>query len=382
MMKLEVFKSGVFTDKYGYRSFSPALINDEWTWNDARINSFLAEANLRLGELNAFSTHIPNVDLFIKMHVVKEATTSSRIEGTRTDMDEAVRKKADVEIERRDDWQEVQNYIKAMNSAVTRLHKLPISSRLLKDCHRTLMSGVRGKTKLPGEFRKSQNWIGGATINDATFVPPHYSEIPALTGDLVKFLHNDRIHVPPLMRIAIAHYQFETIHPFLDGNGRIGRLLIPLYLVSKGILARPTLYLSAFFERNRGLYYDNLERVRRASGMLQWVGFFLVGVTETAQDGIRTFKAILKLKEDIEEIRLVKLGRRASQGRRLVNHLYRFPTGTASDVGKALEVTPATANALLRALAELQILHEMTGGMRNRIFVFREYLDLFRKKEK
>jgi len=376
-MKLEDFRAGVFTGQHGYRTFDATFINDEWTWSDAKVNGLLAEANLRLGELNAFSLHIPDVALFIRMHVVKEATTSSRIEGTRTGMDEAVLKRADVEIERRDDWQEVQNYVRATNNAVKRLNDLPISNRLLRECHKILMVGVRGRTKLPGEYRKSQNWIGGATISDAAFVPPHHSQIPALMSDLERFLHNDQIHVPPLIRIAIAHYQFETIHPFLDGNGRVGRLLIPLYLVSKEILARPTLYLSAFFDRNRSLYYDNLEGVRRADGMQRWVEFFLVGVTQTALKGTRTLKGILRLKEEIEGGRLNNLGKRIPQGHKLLTHLYRSPAVTAADVGRALRVTPATANALLKDFVRLGILREITGGKRNRRFVFQEYLDLF-----
>ncbi len=378
-MKLEEFKAGVITNKYGYKTFSPAPINTEWIWNDAKVNALLAEANLRLGELNAFSSHVPDVDMFIRMHVVKEATTSSRIEGTRTEMDEAVLKRADVDLERRDDWQEVQNYVKSMNSAIGSLKKLPISTRLLRGSHKVLMSGVRGKTKLPGEFRKSQTWIGGATINDATFVPPHHSEIPQLMGDLEKFLHNDRIHIPALVRIAIAHYQFETIHPFLDGNGRVGRLLITLYLVSEGVLTRPTLYLSAFFDKHRQLYYDNLEGVRKSNGMLQWIIFFLVGVTETASEGIKTFERIIALREDIEERRLISLGKRVPQGRKLLKHIFASPAVTARDVGEALGVTPATANTLIRDFVGQDILREVTGGKRNRLFVFREYLDLFMK---
>lgn len=225
-MTLEQFTAGIFTQQYQYKSFTPTKLNTEWTWSDPKVNTILAEANLKLGELNAFSSHIPDIDIFIRMHVVKEATTSSRIEGTRTEMEDVVMKKADVDAEKRDDWQEVQNYIKAMNHAIKRLSDVPVSTRLLKETHKTLMAGVRGKTKLPGEYRKSQNWIGGATLQDAVFIPPHHTEVSALMGDLENFLHNDQIQLPDLMRIAMAHYQFETIHPFLDGNGRLGRLLI------------------------------------------------------------------------------------------------------------------------------------------------------------
>jgi len=376
-MTLEQFSAGGYTQQYQYKSFTPTKLNMDWTWSDSKVNALLAEANLKLGELNAFSSHIPDIDIFIRMHVVKEATTSSRIEGTRTEIEDAVMKKADVDVEKRDDWQEVQNYIKAMNFAIRRLKDIPISTRLLKETHRTLMSGVRGKTKLPGEYRNSQNWIGGATLRDAVFIPPHHTEVPPLMGDLENFLHNDQIQLPDLMRIAMAHYQFETIHPFLDGNGRLGRLLITLYLVSNNILSKPTLYLSDHFEKNKAAYYDNLMRARTANDVLQWIRFFLVAVTETSKQGIATFKGILALKEDVESHRLVTLGKKLPRAQQLLHHLYSTPKLAASDVGNLLGVTPATANSLIQDFLRLGILRETTGRKRHRVFAFHEYLALF-----
>lgn len=376
-MTLEQFSAGAYTQQSQYKSFTPTKLNTEWTWSDAKLNTLLAEANLKLGELNAFSSHIPDIDIFIRMHVVKEATTSSRIEGTRTKMEDAVMKKVDIDAEKRDDWQEVQNYIKAMNHAIKRLNDVPISTRLLKETHKTLMSGVRGKTKLPGEYRRSQNWIGGVTLQDAVYVPPLHTEVPALMGDLENFLHNDRIQLPHLIRIAMAHYQFETIHPFLDGNGRLGRLLITLYLVSKNILSKPTLYLSAFFEKHKAMYYDNLTRARTANDLLQWIRFFLVAVTDTSKQGISTFKSILALREDIESKRLITLGKKFPRAQQLSQHLYKTPKLTAADVGTMLDVTPATANAFIHDFVKLGILRETTGGKRNRIFTFHEYLSMF-----
>jgi Fic family protein len=377
-MTLEKFSSGTYTQQFQYRSFTPTLLNKEWTWSDAKVNTLLAEANLKLGELNAFSLHVPDIEIFIRMHVVKEATTSSRIEGTRTEMEDAVMKKADVDAEKRDDWQEVQNYVKAMSTAIKRLNEVPISTRLLMETHKTLMTGVRGKTKLPGEYRRSQNWIGGATLRDALFIPPHHAEVAPLMGDLEKFLHNEKIQLPDLIRIAMAHYQFETIHPFLDGNGRLGRLLITLYLVSTNILAKPTLYLSAYFEKHKAVYYDNLMRARTANDLLQWIKFFLVAVTETSKHGIATFKGILQLREDIESRRLISLGKKLPRAQLLLRHLYRTPKLTAADVCSTLNVTPATANVFIRDFQKLGILRETTGGKRNRVFEFDEYLGLFR----
>ena len=225
-MDIQKFKAGTLKKQYGYSSFSPSLINHSWLVNDAKINNLLSNADRKLGELNAFSMLIPDVDFFIKMHITKEATTSSRIEGTQTSMEEALQSEAYINPEKIDDWHEVHNYIKAMKFAIAQLDKLPVSNRLLKQTHKKLLQGVRGRHKLPGDFRTSQNWIGGASLKDAAFIPPHHDEVPDLMSDLEKFINNDDLHVPPLIRIALAHYQFETIHPFLDGNGRLGRLLI------------------------------------------------------------------------------------------------------------------------------------------------------------
>ena len=291
-MQIENFRAGKYIQQYKYKSFYPEKVNHEWIWEDAKINTLLAEANVRIGELNAFSLYVPNIDIFIKMHIVKEATTSSRIEGTRTEVEEALLKESNIDPEKRDDWHEVQNYIKAMNHSIMRLNEVPISTRLIKEAHEILMQGVRGENKTPGEFRKSQNWIGGATINDAAFIPPHYEHVSELMGDLENFLHNVQIDVPHLIKIAIAHYQFETVHPFLDGNGRLGRLLITLYLVDSGLLQKPTLYLSDYFEKHRTLYYDNLNKVRLTNNLIQWIRFFLVSVIETSKNGVNTFRSI------------------------------------------------------------------------------------------
>jgi len=375
-MNFKDFKAGRWVQQYEYKSFSPASVNQDWTWENPRINTLLEQATQAIGELNAFSLIVPDVDLFIQMHVIKEASTSSRIEGTKTEIDEALKPKEMVAPERRDDWQEVQNYIKAMNQAIDELVRLPLSNRLLKNTHKTLLEGVRGEGKRPGEFRKSQNWIGGSGPSDAAFVPPDHTEVPELMSDLEKFLHNTTIQIPHLIRVAISHYQFETIHPFLDDNGRIGRLLITLYLVSKGLLKKPTLYLSAHIEKHKGAYYDALNRVREANDMVHWVRFLLTAIKDTAVKGKETFEAILSLRSEVEQTTLT-LGKKAENARLLLNHLYRRPFVTPNEVSQMLNITHQTASSLIRNFEELNILKKWEKVGRNQGYVFGRYLALF-----
>jgi len=371
------FQSGKLIQQDHYKSFQPSLINRAWSLDNMELIQLLGQADRELGRLDMYSEYIPNVGLFIRMHVLKEATQSSKIEGTQTNMEEALLEKDDVALDKRDDWEEVQNYVKAMNEAIAKLKKLPFSSRLIRDTHKILLQGVRGKHKQPGEFRQSQNWIGGATINDAVFVPPVHTSVPELIADLEKFVHDDTKHFPELLKIALAHYQFETIHPFLDGNGRVGRLLITLYLVSRGILKRPVLYLSDFFERNRTHYYDNLMRVREKNDLLQWFKFFLVGIIETAKNSIAAFDNILKLQQDVEK-RIQSLGSRTANAQKVVHYLYQRPMIDAAKVGEVTGVSPASAYKLIVDLEKLGILKEITGGKRGKQYIFDAYLQLFK----
>ena len=375
-VNFEGFNPGVWRQQYRYKSFSPVPVNREWQWSDPRINTLLERATRALGELNAFSLIVPDIDLFLEMHIAKEANLSSRIEGTQTAMGEAMMGEELIAPEKRDDWHEVRNYIDAMNHAITDLKELPLSNRLLRETHKTLMRGVRGEHKMPGEFRRSQNWIGGSGPSDAAFVPPNQDEVPDLMSDLEKFWHNEDIEVPDLVRAAISHYQFETIHPFCDGNGRIGRLLITLYLISKGLLHKPSLYLSDFFERNRASYYDALMAVRHSGDINHWVRFFLTGVAETATSGRDTFRQVLALRT-ASEAQVRRLGRRSQNGQVLLLALYRRPIITVADVAELVGISSPTANTLVAEFADLGILSELTGYTRNRVFAFQAYLDLF-----
>ncbi len=377
-MKISEYISGKHEQQYEYKSFLPERINHAWHVDEPQMVTLLEDANRLLGELNAFSQLVPDVDFFIKMHITKEATTSSRIEGTRTNMEEALVDVQDVDPERRDDWEEVQNYIKAVNFSIVRLQTLPLSTRLLRETHKVLMHGVRGEQKLPGEFRKSQNWLG-SSLKNAVFVPPHHEHLAELMSDLESFIHNAEIYVPHLIRVGILHYQFETIHPFLDGNGRLGRLLIALYLASFNLLKKPALYLSDYFERNRLDYYDHLTIARTKNDMSAWLRFFLVGVQDTAERSIGVFKAILVLKERIErEIMPQFHVRRQANAQLLMRALYQRPVVNVKMVRELLNVQTNTASSLIKDFVEYGILKEMTGYKRNRAFVFPQYVDLFK----
>ena len=380
MITIEQFKAGHYESGFNYKYFVPNNINDCWTWSDPSLNHLLEKAAVRLGELNSFSLLVPNIDLFLQLHVAKEAVISSRIEGTQTRMDEALLPEIEISPERRDDWQEVNNYIRAINSAISDLDTLPISSRLIKKTHKILLNSVRGEHKLPGEYRTSQNWIGGKSIADARFIPPFHQLVPDLMSDLEKFLNNDQIQMPALMRIAIAHYQFETIHPFLDGNGRIGRLLITLYLVKEGVLNKPLLYLSNFFENPKDLYYDNLSGIRTKNDLLQWIKYFLVGVEQTASLAAASLSEIIRFKEDLESRIRSRYGRRATIGILLLHALLRNPFVKVEDVTQICNVSYKAANDLVKQMCDDKILVETTGQSRNRIFVFDAYLSLFDKR--
>lgn len=376
-MDIKDFKSGSLKQGYKYQYFMPEKINHDFSWEDPSINTLLEKASFHLGALNSFSSLVPDADMFIIMHIFKEAVISNRIEGTRTNIEEALNEQDNLDPEKRNDWQEVHNYVKAMNNAIQELENLPLSNRLIKNTHKILLSTGRGEHKRPGEFRISQNWIGGTTLSDAVFIPPAHEELPELLSDLELFLNNTNINIPHLIRIAIAHYQFETIHPFLDGNGRIGRLLISLYLVHSKVLQKPLLYLSDFFEKNKTLYYDNLSFVRTKNDMSQWIKYFLEGVSQTAENSAQTLKKIIELKTDLEKNKLLSLGKRTKTANEFLYFLFHSPVITSTALQKEMKITAKTANSLIDAFIGLNILKERTGYSRNRIFVFDKYVELF-----
>lgn len=376
-MKLEDYKSGEYKQGVGYKAFLPSRINHNWGWVDTKLDYLLAEANRQIGELNAYSLLLPNVDLYIKMHVTIEANKSSRIEGTKTTIEDDLSDLQDVSLEKRDDWEEVQNYVKATNFSIERINEgFPICNRLFKEIHKILLAGVRGEKKTPGEFRISQNWIGGTMPSTAVYVPPLVEDLNNCLTDLELFINNEKIDTPELIKIAIIHYQFESIHPFLDGNGRIGRLLIPLYLQSKKYLDNPCLYISFFFEKNRDLYYQKLNNVRTNNDIIGWIKFFLEGNIETAKIAKEKFKNVVELTKKIDG-KLTELNVKFDNAKKVMDYFYNEPYSSRKKLADALGMPDSTANGVVNELKRVNIIKETTGFSKNQIFVFSEYVNIF-----
>ena len=343
----------------------------------AKHHSLIEKATLALGRLDGMLRLFPDTALFLYFYVRKEALLSSQIEGTQSSFADLLLFESDeapgVPL---DDVQEVSNYIAAMNHGISRLRAgFPLSLRLLRELHKILLSGARGGNKDPGEFRRSQNWIGGTRPSNAAFVPPPPHTLMECLGALEKFLHDDPAPTPLLIKAALAHVQFETIHPFLDGNGRVGRLLITLLFCAEGALSEPMLYLSLYFKTHRRTYYHLLQTVRTEGGWENWLSFFLTGVLETAQQAMTTAQRLLELAAQDQQ-RIERLGRAAVSALRLHQLLQKTPILTTPKATLALASTKPTVSAALRRLQELGIVREITGRQRNRLFVYHRYLKI------
>lgn len=311
------------------------------------------------------------------MHVKIEANKSSKIEGTKTSIEEDLSDLQDINPEKRDDWEEVQNYVKATNYGIDRINNnFSVCNRLIRDIHRILLNGVRGEKKTPGEFRISQNWIGGTMPSNAVYVPPLVEDLADCLKDLELFINNEEIDTPDLIKIAMIHYQFESIHPFLDGNGRIGRLLIPLYLQSKKYLDNPCLYISFFFEKNRDLYYQKLNDARVKNDIIGWIKFFLEGIIETAKIAKEKFKKVVKLTKKVD-MQITDLKVKYDNAKKIIDYFYDEPYSTRKKISEALKMPESTVNGVINELKSANIIQETTGYSRNQIFVFFEYVDIF-----
>jgi Fic family protein len=364
----------------GYRAFLPAPLPPQPpVLMDAALYSLLSQADRALGRLDGSIHTLPNPDLFVFMYVRKEAVLSSQIEGTQSSLNDLLAAEAQIlSPDQPKDVAEVLNYVRAMNYGLRRLVDLPLSVRLIKEIHAELLRGVRGSQLTPGELRRSQNWIGpgGCTLAEATFVPPPPDEVPVALSDLEKFLHAPS-DLPALVQIGLAHAQFETIHPFLDGNGRIGRLLIAFLLCQRQILLRPVLYLSHYFKRHRAAYYERLQAVRDTGDWEGWLAFFLRGVTEVSAEATETARRILALREEHRTLVTAHLGRAAGNGHRVLEHLFQKPILSVNDVRQLTGTTFPAANNLVSRLARRGIVNEITGNKRNRLFRYEPYIALF-----
>jgi Fic family protein len=365
----------------GYKAFFPAALPPEPAVAIlGELQALLSEADLALGRLDGSIQILPNPDLFVFMYVRKEAVLSSQIEGTQSSLQDLLAAEASIlSPDRPQDVAEVVNYVAAMNLGIERLKDLPVSVRLIREIHERLMRNVRGSNLTPGELRTTQNWIGpgGCTLSNATFVPPPPHALLEALGQLEKFLHgNDPL--PLLVRIGLAHAQFETIHPFLDGNGRVGRLLITFLLCEKNVLQKPVLYLSHYFKTHRQEYYERLQATRDKGDWEGWITFFLKGVIEVSNEAAETARRILALREEHRNAIADHLGRAAGNGHRVLEQLYKKPIVSVKEVRELIGTTYPAANQLVDRMEQLGILKEITGQIRNRQFQYVPYIDLFK----
>ncbi|MEM0949293.1 MAG: Fic family protein [Pseudomonadota bacterium] len=364
----------------GYSAFIPHELppNPSIEYDD-ELRGILSRADRALGRLDGSIQSLPNPSLFVFMYVRKEAVLSSQIEGTQASLGDILEVEAQIFDPRRpDDTEEILNYVNAMNHGLAGLRDLPLSLRLIRDIHARLMTGVRGEHATPGEFRRTQNWIGpqGATLSEATFVPPPPHELPDLLGNLERYINADD-GSPLLVRIGLIHAQFETLHPFLDGNGRMGRLLIAFILCEQHVLLSPVLYISHYLKKHRREYYDRLQGVRDRGEWEAWLRFFLSGVAVVANEATETARQIVALREDHRQKLVQELGKGAANGLKLLESLYQRPIFTVSQVAEYLDMSPQAANNLTDKLESLELVNEITGQKRNRVFRYDPYIALF-----
>ena len=380
LQAVDAYRAGRYVvQPQGYRAFMPAPLPPKPPVHlEGQLQALLSQADQALGRLDGSIQTLPDPDLFVFMYVRKEAVLSSQIEGTQSSLQDVLAAEASLRTpDRARDTGEVINYVTAMNYGLERLATLPISSRLIREIHEQLLHGVRGSQMRPGELRTSQNWIGpaGCTRQEATFVPPPHREVPNVLGDLETFIHSPG-ELPDLVQIGLVHAQFETIHPFLDGNGRVGRLLITFLLCQRGILLQPVLYLSHFFRQRRSEYYERLQAVRDTGDWEGWLAFFLRGVADVSGEATETVRRILSLRERHRTLVTERLGRAAADGHRVLERLYRQPFVTVGGVQGVTGTYYPAASRLVARLVEIGLLEEITGDRRNRVYRYSSYMQV------
>ena len=381
-MKLESYLAGEYANQSDFKSFVPTAIDLPWEWSDTSLNMLLERASSEIGGLNAFAELVPNIDIYIKMHIRTEANKSSKIEGTKTSIEEDIMRLEDVSPEKRDDHVEVNNYVHALQHGIDRItnDQFPLCLRLIREIHEVLMQGVRGEHKAPGEFRRTQNWIGGSMPSTAIFVPPSVPDMEVALSDFERFLNNDANSIPHLIKAAIAHYQFETIHPFLDGNGRVGRLIIPLYLLAKGVISKPCFYISDYFERNRELYYSALDKPRKDNDLGHWIRFFLSAAIDTAKSAKNKFNNAVHVVQELKE-RATNVKGRVENTRAILNVFYLKPILGMKEICEKANLPQRTVSDIVNEMQKNGLLLETTGFSRNKVYMLKDYVDAFKSSE-
>lgn len=374
---LEEYKSGHYDDCGDFKAFNPSFINHTWLWENAELNSLLAKANKELGALNTYSELVDNIDVYILMHIRVDANKSSKLEGTHTNLEDDMMNLEDVLPEKRNDVQEIQNYVNAMRYGIKRISDddFPFTSRLIRELHKILMDGVRGQHKTPGEFRYTQNFIGGTMPSNAIYVPPAVHRLPNLISDLDRFLNN-MDNLPILIKLAFLHYQFETIHPFLDGNGITGRLIIPLFLLSSKEISKPCFYISNYFEEHKDEYYSKLQRVRTHSEIIPWIKFFLTASIETAVDAKQKFQNALNTQKRYQTY-LMEKRYSTKTLRDIISYMYTDPVTNSFTISESISTSVTTVNKHLKTLLDDGIIDELTGNRRNKVYALRDYINAF-----
>lgn len=379
-MKLEEYKSGMYTRIDDVRAFILTKIEYKWEWQDPALSKLLAEASRLIGELNMYSLLTPETETYMKMGLKADGVKSCKIEGINVNLQDLMYLKED-EKEKQNDIEEVNNYIEAMNYGIEKVKEgQKLSTKLITDIHKLLMQGARGKDKNPGRLRITQVCMEENFENNADFVPSAHTEIIECLTDFEKFINNDETEVPELVKVAILHYQFESIRPFSAGNGSTGRILVPLYLESKKILEKPCIYLSDYFEKNKDAYFAKLARVRTNSDMIGWIKFFLEAVIDAIKSQKEKFIKLKELKKEVEQA-IETLSVKDDNGKKVFDVLYDTPIASRKKILEISRMKPSTLNTIINELLEKNMIEEITGQGRNQVFAFRKYINVFQTYE-
>ncbi|MCF8715464.1 Fic family protein [Joostella atrarenae] len=372
---MDDYKAGSYIIHRRYVNFQPTFINKEWLINNREVLSLLSKADRQVGRLDMFSEYV-NMDMFVNMHIFKEVVQSSNIDGAYLTLEEAFMKKEDLAEDKKGAWQAVRDCVSATNKSINSLKNQSLQASLIKEAHKTLSGKNKAKEFMPGEYRRTQNWIGGSSVIHASFVPPTHKSIDYLMEDLLAFGNDKSNALPDLLKVALIHYQFETIHPFVDGNGKIGRLLIVLNLMDEKLIRLPILYFSDYLQRNKDEYFRSLNKVRKDNDLQQWLKFFLKGIAEVAKDGAGNLNKILQMQRLVNRA-VNKLDESSDEVKKVVAFLYLNPVIDVNDVVELINVSEERANTIIKTLVELGILCHIDRVSRVEVYSFKKYIDLF-----